>query len=119
MSHSLDPASRTMLVEVDVPNADGALVPGSYADVELAGSRANPPIVVPASALVFRTDGAQLAVVRPDNTIHLQKITVGRDYGDRLEVLGGVDEGATIVAVPGDATREGTRLVPLDRENQP
>jgi RND family efflux transporter MFP subunit len=119
MSHALDPASRTMLVEVDVPNGDGALVSGSFADVELIGSRANPPIVVPASALVFRADGAQLAVVRPDNTVHLQKVTVGRDYGDRLEILGGVNEGTTIVVVAGDSTREGAKVVGFERDSQP
>jgi RND family efflux transporter MFP subunit len=118
MARALDPSSRTMLVEVDVPNADGALLAGSFADVEIIGSRANPPMVVPASSLVFRADGAQLAVVRPDNTVHLQKVTVGRDYGDRLEILGGVVEGATILAVAGDSAKEGTKIVPFDRENQ-
>jgi RND family efflux transporter MFP subunit len=119
MARALDPSSRTMLVEVDVPNADGSLLAGSFADVELVGSRANPPIVVPASALVFRADGAQLAVVRPDNTVHLQKVNVGRDYGDRLEILSGVDEGTTIVAVAGDTAREGAKIGPVDRESQP
>jgi RND family efflux transporter MFP subunit len=118
-ARALDPSSRTMLVEVDVPNADGSLLAGSFADVELIGSRANPPIVVPASALVFRADGAQLAVVRPDNTVHLQKVSVGRDYGDRLEILSGVDEGTTIVAVAGDTAREGAKIGPVDREAQP
>jgi len=118
-ARALDPSSRTMLVEVDVPNADGSLLAGSFADVELIGSRANPPIVVPASALVFRADGAQLAVVRPDNTVHLQKVSVGRDYGDRLEILSGVDEGTTIVAVAGDTAREGAKIGPVDRESQP
>ena len=119
MARALDPASRTMLVEVDVPNADGALFPGSYADVELVGSRTDPPIVVPASALVFRNDGAQLAVVRADSTVHLQKVTVGRDYGDRLEVIGGIDDGTTILAVPGDNARDGMKITPIERENQP
>ncbi len=119
MAHALDPASRTMLVEVDVPNGEGTIVPGSFANVELIGSRADPPIVVPASALVFRADGAQIALVRRDNTVHLQKVAVGRDYGDRLEILEGVDDGATIVAAPGDATREGVSIVPVDRESQP
>jgi RND family efflux transporter MFP subunit len=119
MAHALDPSNRTMLVEVDVPNVDGALIPGSYADVELIGSLANPPLVVPAAALVFRTDGAQLAVVQPDQTVHLQKVTVGRDYGDRLEILSGVDDGTTIVAVAGDIAREGAKIVPFDRERQP
>jgi RND family efflux transporter MFP subunit len=119
LARALDPASRTMLVEVDVPNVDGALFPGSYANVELIGSLANPPLVVPAAALVFRTDGAQLAVVRPDKTVHLQKVAVGRDYGDRLEILSGVDDGTTIVAVAGDIAREGAKIVPVDRESQP
>jgi RND family efflux transporter MFP subunit len=119
MARALDPSNRTMLVEVDVPNVDGALIPGSYADVELIGSLANPPLVVPAAALVFRTDGAQLAVVQPDQTVHLQKVTVGRDYGDRLEILSGVDDGTTIVAVAGDIAREGAKIVPFDRERQP
>jgi RND family efflux transporter MFP subunit len=119
LAGALDPSSRTMLVEVDVPNADGALIPGSYADVDLIGSLANPPLVVPAAALVFRTDGAQLAVVRPDKTVHLQKVTIGRDYGDRLEILSGVDDGTTIVAVAGDIAREGAKIVPVDRDRQP
>ena len=119
MAHALDPSNRTMLVEVDVPNVDGAVIPGSYADVELIGSLANPPLVVPAAALVFRTDGAQLAVVQPDKTVHLQKVTIGRDYGDRLEILSGVDDGTTIVAVAGDIAREGAKIVPFDRDKQP
>jgi len=115
-ARALDPSTRTMLVEVDVPNGDGALLPGTYADVGLSGTRADPPITVPAAALVFRTDGAQVAIVRPDHTVHLQKITVGRDYGDRIEILQGVEEGTMIVAAPGDGVREGAAIVPVVRE---
>jgi multidrug efflux pump subunit AcrA (membrane-fusion protein) len=74
---------------------------------------------VPASALVYRSDGAQLAIVRPDNTVHLQKVSVGRDYGDRLEILEGVEQGTTIISVAGDVAREGAKIVPFDRESQP
>jgi RND family efflux transporter MFP subunit len=117
-ANALDPASRTMLVEVDVPNADGALFPGTYAEVDLSGSRPNPPLVVPATAILFRNDGAQVAVVPPDQTVHLQKITVGRDYGDRVEILQGVAEGTMIVAAPGDAAREGAKIIPVSRDSQ-
>jgi RND family efflux transporter MFP subunit len=116
-ANALDPTSRTMLVEVDVPNADGALFPGMYAEVELSGSRANPPLIVPAAAIIFRTDGAQVAVVQSDGTVHLEKVTIGRDYGDRVEILQGVTEGTTIVAAPGDAAREGAKIVPVGTEN--
>jgi membrane fusion protein (multidrug efflux system) len=115
MANALDPSTRTMLVEVDVPNADGALFPGVFATVDLSGTRPDPPLVVPAGAIVFRRDGAQVAVVQPDHTLRLQKITVGRDYGDRVEILQGLAEGATIVAVQSDAVRDGATLVPVNR----
>ena len=105
-----------MLVEVDVPNADGALFPGTYAEVDLSGTRPKPPLVVPAAAILFRSDGAQVAIVQPDQTVHLQKITVGRDYGDRVEILQGVPEGTTIIAAPGDTAREGATVVPVPRD---
>jgi RND family efflux transporter MFP subunit len=116
MANALDPSSRTMLVEISVPNADGALFPGTYAEVQLSGSRANPPLVVPAAAIVFRSDGAQVAVVQQDGTLHLQKIVAGRDYGDRLEILQGVEAGTMIVAAPGDTAREGARIVPVTQD---
>ena len=116
MARALDPATRTMLVEVDVPNADGALFPGTYAEVDLSGARANPPVVVPAAALIFRTDGAQVAIVQADGTVHLQRITVGRDYGDRVEILQGLTDGTQIIAAPGDMAREGAKVVPVERD---
>jgi RND family efflux transporter MFP subunit len=114
MASALDPASRTMLVEIEVPNAGGALYPGLYAEVDLSSARANPPLLVPASALIVRSDGAQVAEVGSDGTVHLRKIEVGRDFGDRVEVLGGVSEGATIVKAPGDAAQEGAKIVPVE-----
>jgi RND family efflux transporter MFP subunit len=112
-ANALDPASRTMLVEVEVPNGDRALLPGSYAEVRLQGSLPNPPVIVPAPAIIFRTDGAQVAVVEPDGTVRLQKIVPGRDYGDRVEVLQGLSEGMTIISVPGDDARDGAKVVPV------
>ena len=111
---SLDPASRTMLVEVDVPNTDGALLPGNLRRSRSERLAGHPPLVVPAAAIVFRTDGAQVAVVQPDQTVHLQKIAVGRDYGDRVEIVQGVAEGTMIVAAPGDVAREGAKIVPVE-----
>jgi RND family efflux transporter MFP subunit len=110
---ALDPATRTMLVEVDVPNGDGALFPGTYSEVDLSASRSNPPLVLPANAIIFRNDGAQVAIVQPDGTIHLQKVVVGRDYGDRVEILQNLAEGTTIIATPGDSAREGTKIIPV------
>jgi RND family efflux transporter MFP subunit len=109
-ANALDPNSRTLLVELRVPNPEGALLPGMYAQVDLSSARANPPLLVPSTALVLRASGPQVAVVRPDRTVHIQNIQVGRDYGDRLEVLSGLQEGETIIANPGDIAREGMKV---------
>ena len=112
-ANALDPASRTMLVEVDVPNPSGVLFPGMYAEVELGNARLNPPLLVPARALIIRSDGAQVAVVQQDGIVHLQKVVIGRDYGDRVEVVQGVEEGATILAAPGEIAQDGVKIAPV------
>jgi RND family efflux transporter MFP subunit len=117
-ANSLDPASRTMLVEVHVRNPDGALLPGMYAQVEFNSARREPPLLVPSDALISRADGTSVALVRPDHTVHLQKIEVGRDYGDRLEVTGGLREGDTILSNPGDFGREGVEVNPVRAEGK-
>jgi RND family efflux transporter MFP subunit len=112
-ANSLDPASRTLLVEVHVPNATGELLPGMYAQVRLISSVADPPLLIPSDALVMRGDGAQVAVVRPDHRVHLQKVETGRDYGDRLEIRSGLHEGDTIIANPSDVMNEGAKVDPI------
>ncbi len=107
---ALDPSSRTLLVEVHVPNPDGALLPGMYARVDLISATANAPLRIPSEALIVRGEGTQAAVIRDGGTVHLQKIEVGRDYGDHLEVLGGLHEGDMIIANPGDVVREGLQV---------
>jgi len=110
---SLDPTSRTLLVEVHVPNPQGLLLPGMYADVDLSYARAHPPLLIPSDALVTRGDGPVVALVRPDHTVHMANIEVGRDYGDRLEVLGGLQEDDTIIPNPGDFATEGLKVNPV------
>ena len=68
-------------------------------------------MTIPSDAFIVRADGAQVAIVRPDHTIHLQKIEVARDYGDRLEVSSGLQQGETIIRNPGDV-REGLKVEP-------
>jgi RND family efflux transporter MFP subunit len=112
---SLDPSSRTLLVEVQVPNRGGELLPGMYAQVDLSSARAHPPLLVPSDALIVRPDANLVAVVRSDNTVHLQRVEVGRDYGDRMEILSGLEDGDTIVPSPGDLAREGLKIDPVPR----
>ena len=112
-ANALDPASRTLLVEVHVPNPDGALLPGMYARVELTETRPSGQLRIPSEALIARGEGTEVAVVRDGHTVHLQKIEVGRDYGDHLDVIGGLREGDLIIANPGDVVREGSQVDPI------
>lgn len=109
-SEALDPASRTLLVEVRIPNGDGALVPGLYADVHFEIDRSTAPLVVTANALVTRSDGPQVVEVGPDSTAHFTHVTLGRDYGSQVELTDGITEGATVVVNPSDDVIENARL---------
>ncbi len=99
-----------------MPNSDGALLPGMYCQVQLSTARDNPPLVIPSDSLIVRTGGTLVAIVRPnDHTIHLQPLTVGRDFGDRIEVLSGLQEGDSIIPNPGDLAQENRKVEPVAR----
>ncbi len=118
-SNALDPSSRTLLTEIQVPNSDGALLPGMFAQVALRSARSTTSLLIPGDALLVRSEGTEVALVRPDHTVHLQKIAVGRDYGDRLEVLAGLHEGDTIIPNPGETAREGVKVNPVAALGKP
>jgi RND family efflux transporter MFP subunit len=109
-ANALDPATRTLLVEVQVDNAAGALMPGMYTQVDLSVPRHNPPLLIPADTLVVRSDGPQVAVIGPDDVVHFARVNLGRDLGDRIEAVSGVKEGERLVVNPGDAVREGAKV---------
>jgi RND family efflux transporter MFP subunit len=115
-SNSLDPATRTLLTEVQVQNADGRLMPGMFAQVDLTVPRRHPPLLIPGDTLVVRSDGPQVAVVQPDATVHFTRIQLGRDFGDRLEVLSGLEEGQQLAINPSDVVREGVKVQPVALE---
>jgi len=99
---AIDPASRTLLTEVQVPNRDGALLSGSYVTVHFKIQRSEPPLLIPGPALLAGSQGTRVAVVGSDDTLHYRPVTVGRDYGDHVEILSGLEESDVIVTgVPG------------------
>jgi RND family efflux transporter MFP subunit len=110
---ALDPTSRTLLTEVQVRNPESRIFPGMYAEVTFAIPRTSPPLMIPASALIIRAQGPQVAVVRHDGTVHLQKIELGRDYGMRIEVTGGLDGSEIVVTTPTDEVQEGVAVEPI------
>ena len=115
-SNALDPASRTLLTEVQVTNPAGLLMPGMYAEVQFSVPRHDPPLLIPGDTLVVRADGPQVAVIGEGDTVHFVRIQLGRDFGDRLEVLSGLEEGQRLVTNPSDAVREGVKVKPVAAE---
>jgi RND family efflux transporter MFP subunit len=111
-ANALDPASRTLLTEVQVDNAAGLLLPGMYCEVDLAVPRSSPPLIIPAATLVVRNDGPQAAVVDAAGVVHYKLIKLGRDFGDHLEVLDGLHPGDLLAVNPGDTVREGVKVNP-------
>ena len=107
---ALDPQSRTMQVEVQVPNDERKLYAGMYGQVKFLLADENAPIVVPANTFLFRTEGPQVATVGNDKRIHWQNIRVGRDFGTSLEVLDGLTENTEVVMNPTDDLREGIEV---------
>src|SRR5450432_2351640 len=118
-SNALDPATRTLLTEVQVSNAAGVLMPGMYAQVDMSVPRKNPPLLIPGDTLVVRSDGPQVAVVGDDGVVHWARIQLGRDYGDRLEVLSGLEIGQRVVINPSDVAREGVKVKPVAAQEKP
>jgi membrane fusion protein, multidrug efflux system len=112
-SAALDPGTRTLLVEVDVANTDNSLLAGSFVQVDLDTGGMIAPIVVPANALLFNAGGTQVVVIDDHNIAHYHKVTVGRDYGATVEILSGVDEGATVALNPSDDIRDGHAIKPV------
>lgn len=112
---AIDPASRTMQVQVQVPNPDGALYAGMYGQVVFTLQDENAPIVVPANVLSFRAAGPQAATVN-GGKIHWQSVQIGRDFGTTLEVLSGLPENTNVVMNPTDDLQEG---VPVEIKPPP
>jgi RND family efflux transporter MFP subunit len=99
IANALQPGTRTLLTEVDIPNPDGALTPGLYCTVELRIPRQSPALIVPAPAIIFNQNGMQVAVVE-EGVAHLRKIGITTDYGSEVEVSNGVKDGDKVIVQP-------------------
>ncbi len=102
-ANSLDVTTRTMMVEVDIDNRKGELLPGAYAQVHLKLPMQHPALIVPVSTLMFRSEGLRVVALDNQDRAHLQAITVGRDWGTSIEVLTGLTLGQRVVDSPPDS----------------
>jgi RND family efflux transporter MFP subunit len=109
IADALQPGSRTLLTEVDIPNPDGALTPGIYCTIDLHIPRKTPSVEVPANAIIFNEHGVQVAVV-DGGVVHLRKVNVVRDFGQHVDVDSGVKAGDQVVVNPAVDLAEGNRV---------
>jgi membrane fusion protein, multidrug efflux system len=113
---ALDPATRTMLVEVDLPNKDLSLYPGMYATVHIDANVENSALLVPDDALIFHRDDVFVPVVR-SGVLHLQKVTLGRDDGINVEAVGDLHRGDLVAMNVGQSARDGEAVQPVTADD--
>jgi len=109
-TEAIDTNSRTLTVELDVPNPSGELLPGAYANVHFQLPLNVVPLVLPASTILFQADGPQVGVVNSQDHLELRKVTLGHDFGDTIEIVSGVRQTDAVVANPPDSLTNGMHV---------
>lgn len=107
---AIDPTNRTLLVEVDVDNRKGELMPGALAQVHFKTGQVGQTFIVPASTLIFRHEGLRVATVSPDNVAHMIPVVIGQDNGATVEVIAGLKAGDHVIQDPPDSLIEGEKV---------
>lgn len=110
VSGAIDPATRTLLTEVQVPNVDGRLFPGAFANVHLVLPLKQSPVVIPVNTMLFRKEGPQVGVVDDAGVVHLKNITIGRDFGTTVAAASGVAADDRVILNPSDSLAEGAKV---------
>jgi RND family efflux transporter MFP subunit len=118
---AIDPTSRTIRTEVDVPNENGQLFPGAYMQVHLSTGGNRQSLLVPANTVLFRSDGTTMGVVGSDNKVELRKIEIGKDLGTHLEIAQGLSPGDRLIVNPSDSLASGqiVRIRPSQNKKKP
>ena len=111
-ANAIDPSSRTLLVEIDVDNRKGELLPGSLAQVHFKAP-AMPTFIIPVSAIIFRREGTQVGILGPDNIAHVVNVTIGQDDGKTVQIVSGLKAGDRVIQDPPDSLIEGQKVTPV------
>lgn len=107
---AIDPGTRTLLTEVDVANPTGALLQGAYAQMHFSTKLPGQEITLPVNALLFRPEGTMAAVVGSDGHLSLKKVTIGRDFGNTVEIVEGITVQDPVVIDPPDSLADGQKV---------
>jgi RND family efflux transporter MFP subunit len=116
---AIDPASRTLLAEVDVNNRSGELLPGSLAQVHFKTPISGATYIVPTAALIFRRDGIELAKVVDGDVARMVHVVIGEDDGATVEIIGGLNPGDQIIQDPPDSLIDGEKVSVVQPGNTP
>jgi RND family efflux transporter MFP subunit len=116
-ANAIDPTSRTLLVEFDVDNRKGELLPGAFAQVHFKAKPEGPSLIIPVSALIFRSEGLRVATVDDNNRVHLAAITIGEDDGKSVQITVGLDANSRVIENPPDSVIEGEEVNIVQRDS--
>jgi len=109
-AEAISPISRTLLTELEVDNSQHQILPNSFGEVRFKENHSDPSLVLPSNTLLFRAQGLQVGVVRPDDTVELRSVHVGRDFGQTIEILDGVTPADHVITNPTDSLVNGARV---------
>jgi RND family efflux transporter MFP subunit len=116
---AIDPVSRTLLTEILVSNQDGTLFPGAHVMVRVNMATGVNPVVVPVNTLLFRNEqGMQVGLVDSNGMVRLADVTVGRDYGTKVEIVHGLSENDNVILNPSDSLEPGVKVRIADDETK-
>jgi RND family efflux transporter MFP subunit len=104
---AIDPATRTLLVEVDVVNSTGLLFPGAYTEVHFKIKSDGSTLLLPSTSLIFRSEGLRVGIIKDGNHAALIPIVLGRDFGNEVEVVSGLPDNASVILTPPDSLVDG------------
>ena len=116
---AIDPVSRTLLVEIDIDNRSGQLMPGALAQVHFKTPRVGPTFIVPSSALIFRRAGLQLALVVHKDVAHLVPVVIGEDDGATVQIISGLNSGDQVIQDPPDSLIDGQKVTVVKPGSEP
>lgn len=111
-ANALDPVARTLLTQIDIQNIEGLLYAGLYGNVKFRIKLKNINFIIPTTAVIIRSSLPQVAVVDKDNIVHLKNVQIGRDYGNQMQIIHGLEIEDRIITIPTDRILDGIKVKP-------
>ena len=117
-SEAMSTDSRTLLTELAVDNSKGEILAGTYAQARFTDAKADPTLTLPANTLLFRSEGPQVGVIGLNDKVELRSVSLGRDFGPTIEILGGVTASDQVILNPSDSLVSGATVRVAGRTNE-